>query len=94
MHEDQREVKMGIARDVHNLIQSKLTPSKPKIANLLEMVARMPRTPMQQNPNEPMMPTETSQQPPVNNMIPDIGKQETNMARNSLMAKHPGLGAK
>ncbi len=86
---------MGIARDVHNLIQSKLASDKETgILPLLRVLASKTVLPPTGQPVvEPPQPV-ASQQPPVNNMIPDIGKQETNLQKNSLMAKFPGLGAK
>jgi len=82
---------MSLAKEVHDFIQSKLAvPETPKIVSLLDMVMNQRMTPMMRPPSEPAPYNPEA----VNEMIPDTGKIQTNMQKNSLMSKYPGLGAK
>jgi len=81
---------MSLAKEVHDFIQSKLAVPEQEtgVLPLLRLLASRTVLPPQQQGAEP------STLPPVNEMIPDTGKLQTNMQKNSLMSKYPGLGAK
>lgn len=82
------------AKDIHDLIQAKLAPVEDSgtIPNLLKIFTQLPATPQMIQPEAPEnRPLKSNA---ISGMIPDIGKIETNMQKNNLMSRFPGLGAK
>ena len=77
--------------DIYRYLKSKLDPEDSDdmaIPNLLQLISNSQVTPMMSRNPKPLTPNAVSQ------MIPDTSKIQTNMEKNSLIAKYPGLGAK
>jgi len=81
--------------DIYKRLKSKLQPPEQEqgILPLLRLLASKNALPsMTGVPGEQPAANPTSNA--ISTMIPDTGKMETNIQKNSLMSRFPGLGAK
>ena len=82
--------------DIYKQLKSKLQPPDqeegilPLLRLLASKSALQGMTGVPGGKPQPATPTPNA----ISSMIPDTGKVETNMQKNSLMSRFPGLGAK
>jgi hypothetical protein len=83
--------------DIYKKLKSQLNPPEQEkgilpLLRLLASKSALPGAPSNgvTQPDESANPTSNA----ISTMIPDTGKMETNMQKNNLMSRYPGLGAK
>lgn len=80
--------------DIYKQLKAKLQPPEQEkgMLPLLRLLASKSALPGTQPPPAAGGTNPTSNA--ISTMIPDTGKMETNMQKNNLMSRYPGLGAK